>query len=328
MGTPGFGVQGTGYPAAGEWGFTLGWRYQESDRHFVGDEYQGRRDELGNQVINHVNLADLNIRYQASLRTELSLGIPIFMATRSQTYTDPTTRQLTRYQTAARGIGDVFFSARRWTFDPDTHPGGNLQLGVGVKIPTGQNNSTDTFKVVSGGTVTNQIRTVDQSIQPGDGGFGVLVDFNTFTAIAGGKASLYAGGAYLSTPGEKSNVQTYRNGAGEEVMSIADQYLARGGIAFPIPRSVNMTFSGGVRLEGVPVKDIIGGDTGFRRPGIAVSIEPAVNMIVKGRNAVTLAVPFAIYRNRFQSVPDMARGTHGDAAFADYLILAGYSRKF
>ena len=74
MGTPGLGVQGTGYPAAGEWGFSLGWRYQESDRHFVGDEYQEERDELGNQVINHVNLADLTVRYQATKRLELSLG--------------------------------------------------------------------------------------------------------------------------------------------------------------------------------------------------------------------------------------------------------------
>ena len=82
MGTPGFGVQGTGYPAAGEWGFSLGWRYQESDRHFVGDEYQEIRDELGNQVINHVNLADLTVRYQATKRVELSLGVPFFMGTR------------------------------------------------------------------------------------------------------------------------------------------------------------------------------------------------------------------------------------------------------
>ena len=89
-----------------------------------------------------------------------------------------------------------------------------------------------------------------------------------------------------------------------------------------------MTFSGGIRLEGVPVRDIIGGDTGFRRPGIAVSFEPAFNIIVKGKNSATLSVPIAIYRNRFQSVPDKARGAHGDAAFADYLILAGYSRRF
>src|SRR6185369_1234201 len=306
MGTPGFGVQGTGYPAAGEWSFSLGWRYQESDRHFVGSDYQEQRDELGNQVINHVNRADLTVRYQATKRTELNLGVPFFMGTRSQTFRQPANGELERYQTAARGVGDIFFTTHRWMFDPDTHPGGNLQLGVGVKIPTGQNNATDTFKVVSGSTVTNQIRTVDQSIQPGDGGFGVLVDFSTFSALAGGRMSVYGGGAYLMTPGEKSNVQTYRTAPGEEVMSIADQYLVRGGVAFPIPRSVNMTFSAGLRAEGVPVRDIIGGDTGFRRPGIAVSVEPAINMIVKGKNAVTLSVPVAIYRNRFQSVPDKA----------------------
>jgi hypothetical protein len=327
MGTPGLGVQGTGYPAAGEWGFSLGWRYQESDRHFVGDEYQEERDELGNQVINHVNLADLTFRYQATKRVELSLGVPILMGTRSQSLRQQGV-ELERYQTAARGVGDVFFTTHRWMFDPDTHPGRNLQLGVGVKIPTGQNNATDTFRVLSGNAVTNQIRTVDQSIQPGDGGFGILVDFSTFSAVAGGKMSLYAGGAYLGTPGEKSNVQTYRTAPGEEVMSIADQFLARGGVAFPIPKSANMTFSGGLRVEGVPVRDIIGADAGFRRPGVAVSFEPTINIIVKGKNAATLSVPIAIYRNRFQSVPDKARGAHGDAAFADYLILAGYSRRF
>jgi hypothetical protein len=236
--------------------------------------------------------------------------------------------ELERYQTAARGVGDIFFTTRRWMFDPDTHPGRNLQLGVGVKIPTGQNNVTDTFRVLSGTTVTNQIRTVDQSIQPGDGGFGILVDVSTFSALAGGKVSVYGGGAYLATPGEKSNVQTYRSAVGEEVMSIADQFLARGGVALPIPKRANMSFSGGLRVEGVPVRDIIGGDTGFRRPGVAVSIEPAINVVGKGKHSATLAVPIAIYRNRFQSVPDKARGAHGDAAFADYLILAGYSRRF
>jgi hypothetical protein len=327
MGTPGFGVQGTGYPAAGEWSVSLGWRYQESDRHFVGDDYQEIRDELGNQVINHVNLADLTVRYQATKRIELSLGVPYFMGTRSQSLRQQGV-ELERYQTAARGVGDIFFTTRRWMFDPDTHPGRNLQLGVGVKIPTGQNNVTDTFRVLSGTTVTNQIRTVDQSIQPGDGGFGILVDVSTFSALAGGKVSVYGGGAYLATPGEKSNVQTYRSAVGEEVMSIADQFLARGGVALPIPKRANMSFSGGLRVEGVPVRDIIGGDTGFRRPGVAVSIEPAINVVVKGKHSATLAVPIAIYRNRFQSVPDKARGAHGDAAFADYLILAGYSRRF
>ena len=103
-------------------------------------------------------------------------------------------------------------------------------------------------------------------------------------------------------------------------MSIGDQYLVRGGAAFPIPGTTTM-FRGGVRAEGVKVKDLFGGSDGFRRPGIAVSLEPTFNF-GKGDNAFSFGVPFAIYRNRKVSVPDEARGAHGDAAFADYLIMA------
>jgi hypothetical protein len=327
MGTPGFGVQGGGYPLAGEWSVSFGWRYQKSDRHFVGSEYQEQRDELGNQVINDVNLADFTVRYQATRRTEVGLGVPYFMGTRSQTYRDPATTALTRYQTAARGLGDIFFTARRWMFDPDTHPGGNLQLGVGAKIPTGANNETDTFKVVSAGAVSNQIRTVDQSIQPGDGGFGLLGEVSAFQAMAGGKLSVYGSAAYLSTPQEKSNVQTYRTAPGEEVMSIADQFLVRGGMGFAVPKAPNMTGVVGLRIEGVPTRDVFGGDNGFRRPGVAISLEPGIT-IAKGKNAFTIGVPVALYRNRFVSVPDKARGAHGDAAFADWLLLSGFTRRF
>ena len=250
------------------------------------------------------------------------------MATRSQSLRQQGV-ELERYQTAARGVGDIFFTTRRWMFDPDTHPGGNLQLGVGVKIPTGQNNSTDTFRVLSGNTITNQIRTVDQSIQPGDGGFGILVDVQHVLG-AGRREDVGLRGRCLSLDAWRKEQRPdlpHRNRAKRSCPSPTSTWRAAAWRS-RCQRLRDMTFSGGLRLEGVPVRDIIGGDTGFRRPGIAVSIEPAVNMIVKGKNAITVAVPMAIYRNRFQSVPDKARGAHGDAAFADYLILAGYSRRF
>jgi hypothetical protein len=216
MGTPGLGVQSTGgYPEPGTWSASFGWRYQKSDRHFVGSHYEPQRDQQESQVINGLNMADLSIRYQATTRTEVSLGMPFVMATRSQALRSGG-ENLERYQTQARGIGDVVFSARRWMFDPDTHLGGNLQLGIGVKLPTGPNNITDTFRVLQGGQITNVVRTVDQSIQPGDGGFGIMVDFNAFKGIMGGKMSLYTGGAYLMNPQETSNVLTYRGGAGEQ----------------------------------------------------------------------------------------------------------------
>lgn len=332
MGTPGLGVQGGGYPAAGTWQVGFGWRNQTSDKHYVGSEYQEDRTNEGSEVINHVNLADLTVRYQATKRIELSLGIPYFMGTRSQALRNASRAIIERYQTQARGVGDVFFTGRRWMLDPDKHGGGNVLLGLGVKIPSGQNNVVDTFRVFSAtplpnGTVSNAVRTVDQSIQPGDGGFGVLADISAFKSLGNGKASLYMSAAYLSNPGGKSGVQTYRTAPGEEVMSIADQYSVRGGAAVAFPGNDNLSFSAGVRWEGVPVRDLIGPSEGFRRPGYAVSIEPALNY-VRGKNTFSLGVPFAIYRNRLVSVADEARGAHGDAAFADYLILAGYSRRF
>jgi hypothetical protein len=326
MGTPGLGVQGGGYPAAGTWSASFGWRYQKSDRHFVGDHYEEIRDEQESQVINNLNMADIAIRYQATNRIEIGIGAPFIMATRSQALRSQGVN-IERYQTQARGLGDIVIGARRWMFDPDTNPGGNLSLGVGFKLPTGANNVTDTFRVMQSGTITNVVRTVDQSIQPGDGGFGILLEYNTFKSLAAGKWSVYSSGVYLANPQETSNVLTYRGGAGERVMSIADQYLVRGGAAFALPGSSRWSAAAGIRVEGIPVRDFIGGDYWFRRPGVAVSFEPAVTF-ANGKHGVTLGFPIAMYRNRFKSVWDEERDGHGDAAFADWLMMFGYTRRF
>jgi hypothetical protein len=332
LGTPVLGVQGGEYPAQGTWQASFGWRYQKSDKHFVGSEYQEQRITEGSQVINRVNLADLNVRYQATKRVELSLGMPYFMGTRSQGLRNAQSVIIDRYQTQAHGLGDTVFAARRWMLDTDKHTRGNILLGLGWKIPSGENNVVDTFKVFSPipvptGTITTAVRTVDQSIQPGDGGFGLLADLSAFKSLGGGNAALYLNGAYLSTPQGNSGVLTYRTAKGEQVMSIADQYSLRAGVSVGVPGVKSLAFSIGGRWEGVPVRDLIGPSDGFRRPGYAIGIEPALSW-VKGKNGISLGVPFAVYRNRLVSVADEANGTHGDAAFADYLILVGLTRRF
>jgi hypothetical protein len=56
-------------------------------------------------------------------------------------------------------------------------------------------------------------------------------------------------------------------------------------------------------------------------------VEPSVSASW-GPHTVSLAVPVAVYRDRTKSVADLLSGGHGDAAFADYIILLGYWRKF
>jgi hypothetical protein len=83
-----------------------------------------------------------------------------------------------------------------------------------------------------------------------------------------------------------------------------------------------------MRFEGIPVRDLVGGSQGFRRPGNILSIEPSVNYM-RGGTTLFLSVPVAIRRERPQSVTDLeteiATGSprNGDSAFADYLISFG-----
>jgi hypothetical protein len=101
--------------------------------------------------------------------------------------------------------------------------------------------------------------------------------------------------------------------------------MARGGLSYMVR---NINFSGGIRIEGLPSSDLIGGDRGFRRPGYIISAEPSVTYVAK-KVSFNLSVPVALERNRTQSDRDKRKskdsGTHvqGDAAFADYLISAG-----
>ncbi len=66
---------------------------------------------------------------------------------------------------------------------------------------------------------------------------------------------------------------------------------------------------------------------GFRRPGFAVSAGPGVQY-GRGSNILSASVFKAIHRDRTTSVPDEVYGTHGDAAFAQYVWLASYTHRF
>ena len=110
-------------------------------------------------------------------------------------------------------------------------------------------------------------------------------------------------------------------------MSVPDQYMLRGGVNYMVD---NFNVSAGMRIEGIPSSDLVGGDKGFRRPGIVTSIEPTISYNIKKGN-IYLSVPVAMIRNRTQSYSDKLRSAdtgmkvNGDAAFADYVINAGFA---
>ena len=193
----------------------------------------------------------------------------------------------------------------------------------------GSNDVIDNRVRLVDGELVSSVENVDQSIQPGDGGFGFMIDASGYRQLgSSGQYAGYLSGVYLMNPKETNGVETFRGAENEQIMSVADQYLFRTGVlAAPRVRRGWGVGLGG-RIEGVPVHDLIGGSDGFRRPGYAISVEPSVTFS-RGPHAVSLSLPIAVQRNRQRSVPDLeVPGRIGDAAFADWVLLLGYFRRF
>jgi len=321
-------------PAQPAWTLAINTRYFKSYKHFVGTEEQKERVENGTEVINHAFSTELGLTRQLSNRWSLSFFVPVISNARSSMYEhygNGSRSPNARRSTHSFGLGDVRLAAYYWLIDPAKMTNANVQIGAGLKLPTGDYRFQDWFWKNDS---TKVLGPVDQSIQLGDGGTGFTLEANTYLNVSR-HTSFYANGFYLFNPREQNGVSTARGGTpaasaiayGSDVMSVPDQFMARIGASY-VAR--NLSLSGGMRIEGVPAKDAFGASNGFRRPGYVVSVEPVA--AYKTKNAtVYLSVPVAVERNRTQSVPDKIRTAktgvyaQGDAAFADYTVNVGVS---
>ena len=303
-------------PRRQPWTLSVGYRFQPSSRHFVGTVEQKQREALGNQIQNTYHLFDISISRLLTPRWSATASLPILFAYRNQLYAP-------RGEYRVRSIGDATVGARAWLLRPPTESGGNVGIGLSLKLPTGQYNAGG---AAIGRAGTPVIATADQSIQAGDGGTGFAIDVQAHRPIWWG-TMVYFNGGYLFNPRNTNGVETWRTRANERYMSVADQYLYRGGVSHAVPGIRGLTATFGGRMEGVPVRDLLGKSEGFRRPGYAISVDPGL-MYARGSYVFAVNTPIAVERNRKRSVPDYQNRIHGDAAFADFAIVIGMSRRF
>ncbi len=317
----------------GSWQLNTSTRYFKSFRHFSGTEENKNRANLGNEVINHQASVDLSLTRYFNDRWSLMIDVPVLSNSRSSLYEHGGKE---RHSTHSFGIGDVRLAVYNWLLDPVKNHKGNIQVGLGIKLPTGDFDYKDYWYNV-GVNGAKELRTVDQSIQLGDGGTGFTTEINAFYNIKRNFA-IYGNFYYLINPREQNGVRTYREMvsaslANEAISSVPDQYMGRAGVSYTFRHIKGLGVAAGARLEGIPVHDLAGGSGDFRRPGFIWSVEPTVTYAVKNLNFFA-SVPFAVKRNRTQSVTDKENSikqnkhVQGDAAFADYTINAGFSVKF
>lgn len=322
------------------WMFTSGFRYFKSFRHFSGTEENKDRLIQGTEVINHSATLDISLTRILNDRWSIMLDAPIISNARSSLYEHGLVNGVyikkERHSTHSFGLGDMRLAVYRWMLDPLKSTKGNIQLGLGIKLPTGDDDFKDYWYNV-GPNGTKELRTVDQSIQLGDGGTGFTLEANTFYNFKS-NFGVYGNFYYLSNPREQNGVRTYRETlsaslANEAICSVPDQYMARAGFNYSFNYVKGLSIAAGARLEGIPVYDIIGGSGDFRRPGYVWSVEPTLNYAFKKCNLFA-SVPVAFVRNRTQSVTDKENSktsnkfVRGDAAFADYTINVGFSTRF
>lgn len=309
-----------------QWSFSVNSRYFRSYKHFIGTVEQKQRVAQGSEVINHVFSTELGLTHQFNARWSFGLYAPIIDNSRSSLYEHDGKN---RYTTHSFGLGDVRFAFYYWLTDPAKMSKFNAQVGLGIKLPTGDYRYQDYFHKNDSVKILGP---VDQSIQLGDGGTGITLEVNALYNFSDA-TGIYFNGFYLSNPREQNGVSTARGGTtsptsvlyGSDVMSVPDQYMARMGLSYA---TSNFYFQAGGRMECVPAKDLIGGSAGFRRPGFVISAEPVVAYKTK-KAQFYVSVPVAVVRDRTQSVPDKIKTqltgvySQGDAAFADYTINVG-----
>jgi hypothetical protein len=322
---PIIGAPSSTYLRPGEWQLDLSYRDSTADRHYVLDVFQEKRTALGTNVINKQKLTVVNIDHAVTRRFSFGITVP-FVVSSWSIPSPPTTRPGPRATQHGQGLGDISAIGRYWMFDTLTHPTRNVAIGVGVKTPTGGSDITDTFPDIAG--ANRAVKAVDQSVQPGDGGWGVRLEAQGYTRA--GPAFVFGSANYLVSPEDTNGTPSILIGLGRpsrtvpmrNINSVTDQYVARVGTGIAVWRRFGASVAW--RVEGVPRYDLVGRSDGFRRPGFEMFVEPGITYTT-GQSTIQLTVPKGFYRFR---APDPYTGVDGDATFPDWIVIGSYSYRF
>ena len=337
--TPSLGVDGGSVLGAGQWSASVALRYYNSRQDVLGDVPQAHPIIYANT---HVVGWVVTATYAATDRLDLTLELPFQYGTR-ETSAEHNYMSPALHTMEAGGIGDPRLRADYWLVDPKKSQSRNISLGLGIAIPIGVDNAEDYSYRASG----KILRPVDPAIQPADGGWDISLATHAFTSLYFPSLSwsksfkntwAYLDAIYVFTPQETNNTeppigdelkQLFGSSKGLRHDSIPDQWLVRAGLSQVIWPAKGLSASVGIRWEGVPAYDVIGGSNGWRLPGNTVSIEPGLSW-TPGKDSFSVFVPIAVHRHASESAPFRALGIPGPglATIADWELIVSYTHTF
>lgn len=307
----GLGGKGEAYQRQQQWRFTLAYRRLFSDQFFVGST----QSRTGTPPVFNINTFVGDVAFAPSDRLLLHLSIPVQTGSESRTRADGQV-----HAQSVSGIGDLSVIAETWLLAPKTHERGNISLGLGLKAPTGRTLAPTTDWTATGATVPS---TAPPTIQTGDGGWAILPSVQAFHEL-GKHTYLYANGSYMVSPKAQSAAVAFST----VHWSVPDSYSMSAGAAFLVLPDQGLSVSLGGRLDGTPLRDLIGGgdDNTVKRTFQVVFVDPGATWS-HGKDSFTLSVPVRVHVNRFQSVTERKFNAPGAGGFAKYLVFASYSHR-
>ena len=282
------------------------WSLDINNRYFEAwNVYQGtnKLGVDGNTLYEYA----VNFELMKELKNGWSLGFDLPIAANETTGTNSDGLLHAQH---SFGVSDIRFTAYKWLLDTKVPRRGNIQLGLGIKFPTGNYHSVDYF-YYGGNPDVKTLVPVNVAIQLGDGGTGITTALNAFY-IFNRTVSVYTNLFYLISPVNTNGVLAYPPGAlppsvdslntqtTNNVNSVPDNYTLRAGVNLTFE---NLVFTAGLRYEGAPAHDLIGDNDGLRRVGHIFSAEPGLEY--KFKKAILYGfITVPIERKTIETVPD------------------------
>ena len=310
------------------WQVGLSYRRLTANKVFAGSQLNNAAGPGGQALFYDINSVDFSVSRGLTSRLSVTATVPLSRALRSKINADGLRHE---YQTF--GLGDVSVEGTMWVRDPRRFTKGNVLVALGAKAPTGSFEKQINLYNANGSVSQ---RSADESAQPGNGGWGIIVRAQAFQEIVH-RLGAYVVGSYLISPGDTATRHFPRDGPLSEgskalpagvAFAIPDVYSLRAGAAYVPWFTQRLSVSLGARLDGIPVHDLIGdSERGFRRSGWVLYADPGA-VYRFGRNEITLSIPVRVHQKFLWSLIERRLGVPPTGDLADYLIFAGYSRAF
>jgi hypothetical protein len=329
-------VPGLGATGGSKFQLSVGWRAARSKESYLGFHHNSN---ISTQWIPHeqISVMDVSARYIVNPRVSVSATLPVVFNNFSMLYPPNGPGNGTRYGANARGLGDLSLFGQTYLFKPQTHPFGNVAVGLGIKIPTGDWNVQRMLPNLNG-TGFMERAVYPPAIMPGDGGTGIIFGINGYRqcrkSFMRGQ-TVFGSASYLANPRDTNGTNSIVSSFGVPLApqflnqltnSVTDSYNVQLGTAIKIPGTWDKPKLQGLRgrltfnWEGIPCHDLIGKSEGYRQPGYIMSFAPGVSYAI-GRSLLIAEVPIIFNRyinGKKSAIPDLNQNPDGSLSAAPF----------